>query len=99
MCGWYSEPLDSYKDSFQDEVDFELGWKDLREGMPEWLFRYPVRGRGELFSASPNLVIGNSLPTQGLILQLGCKTKGLYNSVDYVSGSFWGCVLAIVQSR
>lgn len=50
-------------------------------------------------SASPSLVIGNSLPIQGLILQLGCKTEAPYNSVDYVSGTFWGCVLALVRSR
>lgn len=54
---------------------------------------------GEFFSASPSLVIGNSLPKQGLILQLGCKTKDLSNSVDYISGGVWGCVLAHVQSR
>lgn len=54
---------------------------------------------GELFLASPSLVIGNSLPIEDLILQLGCKTKGLYSSVGYISGSFWGCVLALVHGR
>lgn len=35
----------------------------------------------------------NSLPIQGLILHLGCKTKNLSSSVDFVPGVFLGCVL------
>lgn len=33
-----------YKGSLQDEGDLELGWRDLWDGMPEWLFWYPGRG-------------------------------------------------------
>lgn len=87
MCGWFSEPL-----GFQDELDFEPACIECQNG-------YFGIQYGQLFSASPSLVIGKTLPIQSLILQLGCKTKGLYKSVGYVSGSFWGCVLAPVQSR
>lgn len=55
--------------------------------MSGWLFWYLVRG---VFSASPtSLVIRNSLPIQGLILQWGCKTKNLSSFVGFISGVFW----------